>query len=136
MVNILNQMMLFTTKVNLIQLRSFMKPLDDVLHQCYLRVLNQETIVDIAVGIGLIPSTLGRYLIDYTSSIGKYREYHSALEQQKKGKHNESIAVNVYDEQGNLIKTYSSIAKAERDTGIQYYKIKQLLKEGKLWKLA
>ena len=41
-----------------------------------------------------------------------------------------------YDEQGNLIKTYSSIAKAERDTGIQYYKIKQLLKEGKLWKLA
>ena len=128
--------MLFTTKVNLIQLRSFMKPSDDVLHECYLRVLNQETIVDIAVDIGSIPTTLGRYLIDYTSSIGKYREYHNALNQQKKGKHNESIAVNVYDEQGNLIKTYSSIAKAERDTGIQYYKIKQLLKEGKLWKLA
>lgn len=128
--------MLFTTKVNLIQLRGFMKPSDDVLHECYLRVLNQETIVDIAVDIGLIPATLGGYLIDYTSSIGKYREYHNALSQQKKGKHNESIAVNVYDEQGNLIKTYSSIAKAERDTGIQYYKIKQLLKEGKLWKLA
>lgn len=128
--------MLFTTKVNLIQLRSFMRPSDDVLHECYLRVLNQETIVDIAVDIGLIPCTLGTYLIDYTSSIGKYREYHNALNQQKKGKHNESIAVNVYDEQGNLIKTYSSIAKAERDTGIPYYKIKQLLKEGKLWKLA
>lgn len=113
-----------------------MKPSDDVLHECYLQVLNQETIVDIAVDIGLVPSTLGRYLIDYTSSIGKYREYHNALIQQKKGKHNESIAVNVYDEQGNLIKTYSSIAKAERDTGISFYKIKQLLKEGKLWKLA
>ena len=48
-----------------------MKPSDDVLHECYLRVLNQETIVDIAVDIGLIPSTLGKYLIDYTSSIGK-----------------------------------------------------------------
>ena len=128
--------MLFTTKVNLIQLRNFMKPSDNVLHKCYLRVLNQETIVDIAVDIGLVPSTLGRYLIDYTSSIGKYREYLNALNKQKKGKHNKSIAVNVYDEQGNLIKTYSSIAKAERDTGIQYYKIKQLLKEGKLWKLA
>ena len=128
--------MLFTTKVNLIQLRSFMKPSDDVLHECYLRVLNQETIVDIAVDTGLIPSTLGRYLIDYTSSIGKFREYNNALNQRKKGKHNESIAVNVYDEQGNLIKTYSSIAKAERDTGISFFKIKQLLKEGKLWKLA
>ena len=128
--------MLFTTKVNLIQLRSFMKPSDDVLHECYLRVLNQETIVDIAVDTGLIPSTLGRYLIDYTSSIGKFREYNNALNQRKKGKHNESIAVNVYDEQGNLIKTYSSIAKAERDTGISFFKIKQLLKVGKLWKLA
>lgn len=113
-----------------------MKPSDDVLHECYLRVVNQETIVDIAVDIGVIPSTLGRYLIDYTSSIGKYREYHNALSQQKKGKHNESIPVSVYDEQGNLIKTYSSIAKAERDTGIAFYKIKQLLKEGRLWKLA
>ena len=113
-----------------------MKPSDDVLHECYLRVLNQETIVDIAVDTGLIPSTLGRYLIDYTSSIGKFREYNNALNQRKKGKHNESIAVNVYDEQGNLIKTYSSIAKAERDTGISFFKIKQLLKEGKLWKLA
>lgn len=113
-----------------------MKPSDDVLHECYLRVLNQETIVDIAVDIGSIPTTLGRYLTDYTSSIGKFREYCTALNQRKKGKHNESIAVNVYDERGNLIKTYSSIAKAERDTGIQYYKIKQLLKEGKLWKKA
>lgn len=128
--------MLFTTKVNLIQLRGSMKPTDDVLHECYLRVVNQETKVDIAVDIGLVPSTLDRYLIDYTSSIGKYREYHNALNQQKKGKHNESIAINVYDEQGNLIKTYSSIAKAERDTGIPFYKIKQLLKENRLWKLA
>ena len=111
-----------------------MKPSDKVLHECYLRVLNQEPIIDIAVDTGISPSTLGSYLIDYTSSIGKYHEYHNALIQQKKGKHNVSIPVNVYDEQGNLIKSYSSIAKAERDTGLSFYKIKQLLKEGKLWK--
>lgn len=111
-----------------------MKVTQKLIQQCYQRVLDGETVTDVATSVGITPPTLSRHLTLHAKSLNEYRIYKQVIQSRLETTLSHAITVARYDLEGNLIKKYSSIAQATKDTNLPYYRIKQLVAEGKEWK--
>lgn len=111
-----------------------MKVTQKLIQQCYQRVLDGETVTDVATSVGITPPTLSRHLLLHAESLNEYHLYKQAIQTRKELMLSQSMPIARYDDNGQMIKEYSSIAQASKDIGLPYYKLKQLALEGTVWK--